>query len=52
MSVRINPDAPPDTVLTAAEINALDCIDAARARPRLGRRALANHLLQIAMLGG
>lgn len=52
MSARVKPDAPPDTVLTAAEINALDRIDAARARPRLGRRALADYLLQIAMLGG
>lgn len=30
----------------------VDCIDAARAAPRLGRRPLADHLLQIAMLGG
>lgn len=52
MSARVKPDAPPDTVLTAAEINALDCIDAARAIPRLGRRALADDLLPIAMLGG
>ena len=52
MSARIEPDAPPDTVLTAAEINALDRIDGARSRPRLQRRALADYLLQIAMLGG
>jgi hypothetical protein len=52
MSARAKPDAPPDTVLTAAEINALDRIDAARARSRLQQRALADYLLQIAMLGG
>jgi hypothetical protein len=52
MSARAKPDAPPDTVLTAAEINALDRIDGARSRPRLQRRALADYLLQIAMLGG
>jgi hypothetical protein len=52
MSARVKPDAPPDTVLTAAEINALDRIDAARAKPRLRRRALTDYLLQIAMLGG
>ena len=52
MSIRAKPDAPPDTVLTAAEINALDRIDAARARSRLQQRALADYLLQIAMLGG
>lgn len=51
MSARVKPDAPPDTVLTAAEINALDRIDEARSRPRLQRRALADYLLQIAMLG-
>ena len=52
MSARTKPDAPPDTVLTAAEINALDRIDAARARSRLQQRALADYLQQIAMLGG
>ena len=52
MSTRAKPDAPPDTVLTAAEIKALDHIDAARSRPRLQRRALPDYLLQIAMLGG
>lgn len=52
MSARVKPDAPPGTVLTTAEINALDRIDAARARPRLHRRALADYLLQVAMLGG
>jgi hypothetical protein len=52
MSARVKPDAPPATVLTAPEINALDRIDAARARPRLRQRTLADYLLQIAMLGG
>ncbi len=52
MSARAKPDAPPDTVLTPAEINALDRIDGTRSRPRLQRRALADYLLQIAMLGG
>ena len=52
MSARAKPDAPPDTVLTAAEVNALDRIDAARATPRLQQRTLADYLLQIAMLGG
>jgi hypothetical protein len=52
MSARVKPDAPPDTVLTAAEINALDSIGASRPKPGLGRRALADYLLQIAMLGG
>ena len=52
MSARAKPDASPDTVLAAAEISALDRIDAARRRPRLQRRALADYLLQIAMLGG
>ncbi len=52
MSARAEPDAPPETVLTAAEITALDHIDAARSRPRLQRQTLANYLLQIAMLGG
>lgn len=52
MSARVEPDAPPGTVLTTAEINTLDRIDAARARPRLRRRTLADYLLQIAMLSG
>ena len=52
MSARVEPNVPPDTVLTAAEINMLDRIDAARAKPRLGRRALGDYLLRIAMLGG
>ena len=52
MSARVKPDTPPDTVLTAAEIQTLDRIDATRSRPRLQRRALADYLLQIAMPGG
>jgi hypothetical protein len=52
MLARAKPGAPPDTVLTAAEIKALDHIDAARSRPRLQRRTLTAYLLQIAMLGG
>jgi hypothetical protein len=52
MSARAKPDAPPATVLTAAEIKALDHIDAVRSRPRLQQRTLAAYLLQIAMLGG
>jgi hypothetical protein len=52
MSARAKPDAPPDTVLTAAEIKALDHIDAVRSRPRLPQRTLAAYLLQIASLGG
>ena len=52
MSARVKPDAPPDTVLTVPEINALDRIDTARVRPRLRQRTLADYLLQIAMLGG
>ena len=52
MLARAKPDAPPDTVLATAEIKALDHIDAARSRPRLQRRVLADYLLQIAMLGG
>ncbi|WP_342145660.1 IS4 family transposase [Methylobacterium fujisawaense] len=52
MTARVEPDAPPDTVLTAAQIAALDHIDAARPKPRLRRRILADYLLQIAMLGG
>lgn len=52
MSARANPDAAPDSVLTSAEITALDQIDETRARPRLKQRTLAAYLLQIAMLGG
>lgn len=52
MAARVKPDASPSTVLSAAEISTLDRIDAARPRPRPGRRALADYLLQIAMLGG
>ncbi|WP_187278157.1 hypothetical protein [Methylobacterium sp. WL7] len=40
MAARVEPDGPPDTVLTAAEIAALDHIDAARPKPRLRRRIL------------
>lgn len=46
------PDAAPDSVLTFAEITALDRIDASRTRPRLQQPTLAAYLLQIAMLGG
>lgn len=52
MSARANPDAALDSVLTSAEITALDQIDETRARPRLKQRTLAAYLLQIAMLGG
>lgn|GEM_PF-901519 len=52
MSARANPDAAPASVLTSAEITALDQIDETRARPRLKPRTLAAYLLQIAMLGG
>lgn len=52
MSARAKPDASPDSVLTVIEINALDQIDAARPRPRIQRRSLAEYLLQVAMLGG
>ena len=52
MSARAKPDAKPETVLTPAEIAALDSIDAARTKPRILRRTLAIYLLQIAMLGG
>lgn len=47
-----SPDAAPDSVLTFAEITALDQIDACRTRPRVQRPTLAAYLLQIAMLGG
>jgi hypothetical protein len=52
MSARNKPDAAPGTVLTTAEIAALDRIDASRAKPRLQKRTLAAYLIQIAMLGG
>ncbi|WP_347336739.1 IS4 family transposase [Bradyrhizobium neotropicale] len=52
MSARAQPDARPETVLTPAEIETLDRIDAARSKPRILRRTLATYLLQIAMLGG
>ncbi|MFC7738268.1 IS4 family transposase, partial [Roseomonas sp. GCM10028921] len=52
MSARAKPDAAPDSVLTVAEISALDRIDASRTRPRLQRPTLAAYLPQIAMLGG
>ncbi|GGB11321.1 hypothetical protein GCM10011491_44060 [Brucella endophytica] len=51
-SARAKPDAAPDSVLTSAEISALDQTDAARTRPRLQRPTCAAYLLQIAMLGG
>lgn len=52
MSARAQPDARPETVLTPAEIETLDRIDAARSKPRILRGTLATYLLQIAMLGG
>ena len=52
MSARAKPDTPPDSVLTPAEITALNRIDASRTRPRLKAPKLAAYLLQIAMLGG
>jgi hypothetical protein len=52
MSAREKPDAAPASVLTTAEITALDRIDAARTRPQPQRRTLAAYLLQIARLGG
>ena len=52
MSARAKPDAPPETVLTASEIAALDRIDAVRSKSRFRNRTLAEYLLQIAMLGG
>ncbi len=50
MSARAKPEAEPTTVLTPAEIAALDNIDAARAKPRILRKTLDTYLLQIAML--
>ena len=52
MSARAKPDAAPDSVLSCAEIAALDRLDASRARPCRQRRTLAAYLLHIAMLGG
>ena len=52
MSARAKPDAPPDTVLTAGEIRALDCMGAVRSKPRLRCRTLSEYLLQIGMVGG
>jgi hypothetical protein len=52
MSARAHPDAEPETVLTSAEIAALDQINAARPRPRAANRTLTAYVLQIAMLGG
>jgi hypothetical protein len=52
ISARTTSDAAPSSVLTTAEISALDRIDAARAKPHLHKRTLATYLLQIAMLGG
>ncbi len=52
VSARTKPEAPPETVLTPAEIVTLDAIDAARAKPRIQHKTLAAYLLQIAMLGG
>lgn len=52
MSARASPDAAPDSVLTYAEIMALEQIDETRSRTRLKQRTLATYLLQIAMLGG
>lgn len=52
MSARTRPDAAPGTVLTTAEIAALDRINASRANPRCQMPTLAAYLLQIAMLGG
>ena len=52
MSARAQPLAKPETVLTPAEIETLDRIDAARSKPRIIRRTVATYLLQIAMLGG
>lgn len=52
MSARVQPNAKPETVLTSAEIQTLDHIDAARSKPRIKRRTVATYLLQIAMLGG
>jgi len=52
MSARANPDAASDSVLTSAEITALNQIDGNCARPCLKQHTLAEYLLQIAMLGG
>lgn len=52
MSARAKPDTAPDSVLTDAEITALDRIDASRTRPRLKAPKLSAYLLQIGILGG
>jgi len=52
MSARERPFAKPDTILTPTEIETLERIDAARSRPRIMHKTVANYLLQIAMLGG
>ncbi len=52
LSARAKPDASPESVLTLAEIETLNRIDAARSRPSILRPTLATYLLQIAMLGG
>ena len=52
MSARAQPDAAPETVLTVAEITALDHMHASQTRPRIQQPTLAAYLLQIAMLGG
>jgi hypothetical protein len=53
MSARSHPDAEPETVLTSAEIAALDQINATRFRStHIANKTLATYVLQIAMLGG
>ena len=53
MSARAHPDAEPETVLTSAEIAALDQINATRFRStHIANKTLATYVLQIAMLGG
>ncbi len=52
MSARATPCASPETVLTPAEINVLDQIDASRPKPRTTSKTLQAYILQIAMLGG
>jgi len=46
MSARARPLAKPETVLTPAEIETLDRINAARSRPRIMRRTVATYLIQ------
>ncbi len=50
MSARSKPDAVPGTVLTTAEIAALDRVDASRAKPHLHKRTLATYLYQFPWL--